>query len=278
VLQPFRNNPKNYGYDLPSAAYYPKGKRLSAGEMLALKVKNSGNELITYCDIGPGAGWALLNAACIPQWEGRIETVGIGPVKYAQETELENAPQNSNTMFDLLLNKGVQLFDGSVVNLDKMAVPDFDVVTMCNVLQYINAYPQWDVIRKIYRHTKPGGLIYLNGFGRYANFGKGIENSFFSDEVFFKINSEWQQYFAALAEIGCEVQTQNDNYERRSHGELVIIKNCEGAIPNAVGNIKRPKENRFYREEELPTHASRLNLETTLAGRTIQWLKRGFTT
>jgi len=138
---------------------------------------------IVIVDIGFGKGNFLLDLhqkALEEGWREHIELVGFGPLKHAKiDTDLSvfGVKKVIPATFAQLQEAGIKLVEGNAIDINResdskgnqMLGKGFaDIIVASNSLQYVThasddiGYPQWELIKKIYRTLKPEGVALLD--------------------------------------------------------------------------------------------------------------------
>ncbi len=115
-------------------------------------------ERVKYLDIGYGNGFALLEAS---------ENELIIPIGYGNShlTEVEykdlDGTVHPPTQSELNVRR-VQLIEGNVLDIGhNITGNSIDVISMEQVMHYTDL-PYWEIIKRIYRLLKPGGVAFID--------------------------------------------------------------------------------------------------------------------
>lgn len=114
---------------------------------------------ITIVDVGYGNGQFLLD--CEKEWGNKVRLVGLGTDIYSKKGRRVGTHTIRATHQDLI-GKGVELVNGNVVDIRKVLGDNYaDIIVSSLAFEYVN-YPPWELLKKIYRTLKPGGIALLD--------------------------------------------------------------------------------------------------------------------
>lgn len=123
--------------------------------------KNSQNG-IRIVDIGYGKGIFLLD--CRKEWKDQVQIVGYGTDKYTKTQALSAKTRgiiSERTDTDLA-KADIKLIEGNVVDVRKKLGDNYaDIIVSIYALMYVE-YPAWELVKKLYRVLKPGGIALLD--------------------------------------------------------------------------------------------------------------------
>ncbi|OGH24291.1 MAG: hypothetical protein A3B47_00810 [Candidatus Levybacteria bacterium RIFCSPLOWO2_01_FULL_39_24] len=116
-------------------------------------------EKVKVVDIGYGTGEFLFD--CRKEWQDKVQIIGYGTDVYTKTIKL-----NSEVIIpwrDKRLEKAdVELIQGNVVDIRKKLGDNFaDIIVSSMALMYVH-YPEWELVKKIYRVLRPGGIALLD--------------------------------------------------------------------------------------------------------------------
>lgn len=113
---------------------------------------------VRIVDVGYGKGKFLLD--CRKEWGSKIQIVGYGTDVYTKVEpgiKAEIPPTDAD-----LIKASAKLVEGNVVDIRTKLDDNFaDFIVSSNALMYVS-YPQWELVKKIYRVLKPGGIALLD--------------------------------------------------------------------------------------------------------------------
>jgi SAM-dependent methyltransferase len=116
-------------------------------------------ERVRIVDLGYGKGIFLLD--CDNKWKDKVELVGLGCEDY---TRMDHSIVGYHVppTYDQLMKAGVRLVEGNIIDCRRLLGDNFaDFVVESNVLLHVN-YPIWEMVKKVYRILKPGGIALLD--------------------------------------------------------------------------------------------------------------------
>lgn len=110
-------------------------------------------------DIGYGMGKFLLD--CRKIWNDEVILQGYGPSDQSKSEFMHSGIRNEPTS-KLLEDRNIELIEGDVIDFSKIYGHEkADIIVSVTALQHVN-YPQWELIKKIYRGLKPDGIAFLH--------------------------------------------------------------------------------------------------------------------
>lgn len=123
-------------------------------------------EPVVIVDVGYGNGEFLLDSR--KEWGDKVRLVGFGPSVYTRNEDRIWSRQVANAQAilpptePLLRESEVELVEGNVIDIRKILGDNFaDFVVSSQTLKDI-PYPQWELIKKLYRILKPSGVALLH--------------------------------------------------------------------------------------------------------------------
>lgn len=123
-------------------------------------------EPVVIVDIGYGNGQFLLDSR--REWGNKVRLVGFGPSVYTRNEdriwsrEIPNAQAILPPTEPALRESEVELVEGNAIDIRKILGDNFaDFVVSSQTLKDI-PYPQWELIKKLYRILKPSGVALLH--------------------------------------------------------------------------------------------------------------------
>lgn len=106
----------------------------------------------TYCELGSGQGESLnLFASCHP--EGEFHAIDFNNAHIEAARGVAQRAKLTNVTF----------WEADFADLEKLALPDFDFITLHGVYSWISAEKRQCILEFIHRKLRPGGVVY-NGY------------------------------------------------------------------------------------------------------------------
>jgi len=143
----------SYGY----LDILPTFQGLNFLQLVENKIQSGNNPVIL--DIGYGAGNFLLD--CRKIWGDEVELNGYGPSAQTRSHFLRGSLSNPPTA-KLLENAEIDLIDGDLIDFSRVYGHEkADIIVSVTALQH-TYYPQWELVKKIYRGLKSDGIGLLH--------------------------------------------------------------------------------------------------------------------
>ena len=144
--------PETYGASLPKF----NGRDIQA--IIDDAVGRNFHNATVLVDVGYGAGYYLLDVAGSPQWKNNVRCIGYGPDNDTLIPYLRDNPPTSSA----LREAGIELvIPGNIIDIDSTLPVRPDVLTVSHVIGWVE-YPHWELLKKLYQATAPGGIGLIN--------------------------------------------------------------------------------------------------------------------
>lgn len=158
----------NTGSNVPDSGhdYYPQGynevlpkfKDKTLIELIEERVQRG--ETPTILDLGYGHGNFLLD--CRDVWQGSVNLQGYGSSTIPANERVKYGDVIQPATLTKLQEAGVELIDGDIMDLSTIYGHNrADLITSMYALMHVR-YPQWELLKKVYRALKPGGIALLH--------------------------------------------------------------------------------------------------------------------
>lgn len=142
---------------------------------------------VRIVDIGYGQGRMLLD--CASKWGEDVELIGYGNSNYSKISVMSEDGSMLPPTKDEIDLAGIRLIEGNIIDIRKTLGDNFaDFLVCCNTMQWVS-YPQWEMVKKIYRTLNVNGValidsIYLGQNNQQrSNLSIYLENNGYSFEL-----------------------------------------------------------------------------------------------
>ena len=172
-------------------------------------------EPVVIVDVGYGNGQFLLDSR--KEWGDKVRLVGFGPSVYTRNEdriwsqEIPNAQAILPPTEPALKESEVELVEGNVIDIRKILGDNFaDFVVSSQTLKDI-PYPQWELLKKLYRILKPSGVALLHYDYRAVEMISPILGYLLDNSYRFKAEEDGIAFKKTKDDITLPVRTINWN-------------------------------------------------------------------
>lgn len=194
--------------------YLPTFEQKTLTQVLQEKIQQVHSpQEVTYLDIGYGNGLALLEAK--QRYGDVIAPIGYGTTYHSKVPYKDLDGIVYSPTYDELITQNIKLIEGNVLDIRQM-VPDnsIDVVSALHSIDYAQL-PYWEVMKKIYRILKPGGIAFISNI--YITNRNELQNYLQAQGYEFEVREDALSFRKTKSELPVEIRTvtgENDEFQR----------------------------------------------------------------